>query len=117
MAQFLYQIDVLPCQNSLKDIYRTLETKPVETLPAPELAKKVSEMKHSLKHFNDHAVKSWFTTTGTDYLYNPKLLANAPLTELCALLAHLLNTLDSAKKRINAQFKAAFLNRLKFFIA
>lgn len=117
MAQFLYQVEALPCQATLKDIYQTIEAKPVENLAASELQRKVSEMQLSLSHFNPQAVKSWFTATGTDYVYNPKLLANAPLTELCALLAHLLNSIDKLRNKLHPQFRVAFLNRLKFFLA
>ncbi len=70
---------------------------------------------HHVMDQEDNA--AWMNHSGNDYLANPKLFANAPLTYLCAFLSEVFkrNKLSQIEKKISPSVFEAILKRLDEF--
>ena len=85
----VHALNTLPSQGAINSIatYRLEFEK--ESLDYEKLLTKLNNAMNELKFMCDHDNSNWLHHIGSDYLSNPTLFAQAPLTYLCAFLSEI----------------------------
>lgn len=113
----IHAIEIIPSQASIDliAIYRAEFDK--ESLDYKELLGTLKNVIHELGFMEAHDNADWLQKRGTDYLSNPKLFCNAPLTYICAFLGELFNTyeLEELEEKLTPQILECALTRLEKF--
>jgi hypothetical protein len=113
----IHEIEMIPNQVTINSIaaYRSkFDEEPVDYI---ELLVKLKGIIHELGFMEKHDNAKWMQQYGNDYLSNPKLFNNAPLTYICAILGELFNTYDinELQKKLTPQILESALTRLAQF--
>ncbi len=113
----IHAIEIIPSQKAIDSIaiYRTEFDN--ESFDYKELLSKLKNVIHELSFMKTHDNTEWMQQRGSDYLTNPKLFCNAPLTYLCAFLGELFNKydLDELQEKLTPQILQCALTRLEDF--
>ncbi|MCE2572433.1 hypothetical protein [Motilimonas eburnea] len=114
MAIFLYEVDALLSQKELQNINAALAFNSVDQLTLAHF----SHLQHRFDFLETEEYRSWLRYEGADYLHNPRLLINAPLSALCGLIAYIINHTNKSTDsiRCHPDFAELLSNRLKAFI-
>lgn len=90
----LHALNTLPSQGAINSIatYRLEFEK--ESLDYKKLLSKLNKAISDLKFMYDHDNSDWLRNIGSDYLSNPTLFAQAPLTYLCVFLSEIFKKYD-----------------------
>lgn len=113
----IHAIEIIPSQASINSIaaYRTEFDS--ESIDYKALLAKLKNIIQELGFMKKHDNAQWMQHRGSDYLTNPKLFCNAPLTYLCAFLGELFNTyeLEELQIKLTPQILKCALTRLEQF--
>ena len=110
MTNFLYEVDALPSQTELQQINHALSSFQINQAS-------VSYLEDRFSHINRQACHEWIRREGSDYLHNPKLLSNAPLSALCGLIAYITKnyTFSDHQTKFHPELISSLSSRLKIF--
>ena len=113
----VHAIEIIPNQTSIDliSVYRAEFDK--ESLDYKELLGTLKNDIRELGFMEAYDNAEWLQQRGTDYLSNPKLFCNAPLTHICAFLGELFNTyeLEELEHKLPPQILKCALTRLEKF--
>lgn len=113
----IHQLDILPEKHTINLIASYGEEFEQDTFNYDQLLLKLQgAISHTrFMYKEDNSV--WMKNSGCDYLSNPKLFANAPLTYLCAFLGEIFKQLQLQEiaKKIPPNILKAALKRLQEF--
>lgn len=113
----IYAIEIIPSQMAINSIaaYRTeFNGKPIDY---KALLMKLKTIIHELGFMENQDTAKWMLQYGGDYLSNPKLFCNAPLTCICAFLGALFNnySIEVLQEKITPKALECALTRLEKF--
>lgn len=113
----VYALHILPTQqaiNSIASYHLEFEKEPLDyrTLLG-KLKKAIYELDFICKHDN----ADWLRNRGSDFLANPKLFSQAPLTYLCAFLSEIFKKYDLSElqEKLSPAILKCLLTRLEEF--
>jgi len=113
----IHASNIIPSQVAINSIatYRTEFDN--ELLDYNKLLHKLQTVIHEQGFMKTHDNADWMLQRGNDYLANPKLFANAPLTYLCAFLGELFNSykVEELQEKLTPQILKCALTRLEQF--
>lgn len=113
----VHAMEIIPSQASINTISTYRAKFDNEKLDYAQLLKQLKTVIHEQGFMEDHDTTEWMLHRGTDYLSNPKLFCNAPLTYLCAFLGHLFKTyeLEELEQKLSPEILKCALTRLQEF--
>ena len=113
----IHAMEIIPSQASIDTISVYREKFDNESLNYKELLKQLKCVIHEQGFMEAHDTTEWMQQRGTDYLSNPKLFCNAPLTYICAFLGELFNTyeLEELEHKLSPKILECALARLEKF--
>jgi len=113
----IHAMEIIPNQQSINVIALYREEFDNKSLNYHGLLVELKEVIDELDFMKGHNTTEWMQTRGVDYLSNPKLFCNAPLTCLCAFLGELFNRydLDALYEKLSPQILKCALTRLAEF--
>ena len=113
----LHQLDILPEQSTINLLASYSLEFECESFNYRQLLEKLNTtiLRNNFMDQEDNA--AWMNHEGNDYLRNPKLFANAPLTYLCAFLSESFKhpELHDIERKISPTTLKALLKRLNDF--
>ena len=113
----IHAMEIIPSQVSINSIATYSSEFDNSELDYNELLVALKGIIQKQKFMQDHDTTEWMRQRGADYLSNPKLFCNAPLTHLCAFLGELFNTYELAEleKKLSPEILECALTRLSRF--
>ncbi|WP_022941542.1 hypothetical protein [Psychromonas hadalis] len=113
----IHAIEIIPSQAAIDSIAIYRAEFDNESFDYQELLGKLKNVIHELGFMKKHDNAQWMQQRGGDYLTNPKLFCNAPLTHLCAFLGELFNKyeLDELQEKLAPHILKCALTRLEQF--
>tara|TARA_R110001583_G_scaffold7720_8_gene37914 strand:+ start:13225 stop:13578 length:354 start_codon:yes stop_codon:yes gene_type:complete len=113
----IHAIEIIPNQTSIDSIaaYRAeFDGKPIDY---KKILIQLKSIIHELGFMEDQDTEQWMQQRGGDYLSNPKLFCNAPLTCICAFLGELFNNyeIEALQKKLSPKILECALARLEQF--
>jgi hypothetical protein len=113
----IHAIEIVPSQEAIDSIAIYRKEFDKDTFDYNELLGKLKNVIHELGFMKKHDNATWMQQRGSDYLSNPKLFSNAPLTYLCAFLGELFNTykIEELQDKLTPQILECALTRLEQF--
>ena len=113
----IHAIEIIPSQAAIDSIAIYRSEFDNESFDYNALLVKLKNVIHELGFMQKYDNAEWMQKRGSDYLANPKLFCNAPLTYLCAFLGELFNSyeLDSLQEKLTPQILKCALTRLDQF--
>ena len=113
----IHAIEIIPSQAAIDSIaiYRSeFDNDPFDY---NALLVKLKNVIQELGFMQKYDNAEWMQKRGSDYLANPKLFCNAPLTYLCAFLGELFNSyeLETLQEKLTPQILKCALTRLEQF--
>lgn len=113
----IHAIEIIPSQMAIDSIaaYRTEFDGEVTDYTA--LLMKLKTIIHELGFMENQDTAQWMQQRGCDYLSNPKLFCNAPLTCICAFLGELFNNyeIQALQEKLTPKILECALTRLAQF--
>ena len=113
----IHAIEIIPSQIAINSIATYRSEFDNNELNYNDLLIELKSIILQQKFMQDHDTTEWMRKRGVDYLSNPKLFCNAPLTHLCAFLGELFNTyeLEELQKKLSPEILECALTRLSRF--
>ncbi|MCP4321202.1 MAG: hypothetical protein GY951_11835 [Psychromonas sp.] len=113
----IHAVEIIPSQTAIDSIAFYQTEFDNESFDYNELLSKLKNVIHDLGFMKHHDNTEWMQKRGSDYLTNPKLFCNAPLTYICAFLGELFNKneLNELHEKLTPQILKCALTRLKQF--
>lgn len=113
----IYAIEIIPSQvaiNSIAHYYTEFDN---NERNYNELLEQLRDIIQQQSFMQEHDTTEWMQTRGIDYLANPKLFCNAPLTCLCAFLGELFTTYNvkELQEKLPPEILKCALTRLTQF--
>ncbi|MCG6201579.1 hypothetical protein [Psychromonas antarctica] len=113
----IHELNSLPSQAAIDSIaiYRLEFDK--DTLNYPQLLSSLKKACHELNFMSKQNNKRWMREKGHDYLNNPTLFDQTPLTYLCVFLGEIFKTYDlpELQEKLTPQILKCALTRLQVF--
>lgn len=113
----IHAMEIIPSQTSINLIAVYRAEFDNEYLNYHELLENLQDIIHEQGFMDTHDTAEWMQQRGIDYLINPKLFCNAPLTYICAFLGDLFNSneLEYLERKLSPQILKSALTRLEQF--
>lgn len=113
----LHQLDILPEQSTINLIASYSAEFERDAFNYQQLLEKVNNTIRCNNFMDQEDNAIWMAYEGNDYLRNPHLFANAPLTYLCAFLSESFKhrEVQDIEKEISPYILQAILKRLNDF--
>lgn len=113
----IHSLSILPKQASINSVASFSDEFSKKDFNYPTLLEKMGVVIAKNNFMKEQDNSNWVSTRGSDYLYNPKLFAYAPLTHVCAFLGEAFKAVDTdrVKKSCPANVLQHALTRLKDF--
>ncbi|WP_413700668.1 hypothetical protein ACLKMH_01975 [Psychromonas sp. KJ10-10] len=113
----IHAIEIIPNQATINSIAAYRSEFDDESIDYKALLMKLKRIINELGFMKNEDTEQWMQQRGGDYLANPKLFCNAPLTCICAFLGELFNhyEIDSLQQKLSPQILECALTRLEQF--
>lgn len=113
----IHTINIIPNQITINSIATYRAEFDSESFDYNKLLYKLQSIIHEQGFMKTHDNAEWMLQRGNDYLSNPKLFCNAPLTYLCAFLGELFNSyeIEELQEKLAPQILKCALTRLAQF--
>lgn len=113
----IHAIEIIPNQAVINSIAAYRSEFDDESIDFKLLLMKLKRIIHELGFMENEDTEQWMQQCGGDYLANPKLFYNAPLTCICAFLGELFNhyEIEALQDKLSPQILEEALTRLEKF--
>lgn len=113
----VHHLDILPAQNTINLIASYSQDFDKEGFNYQQLLNKMHATIVHNQFMEKHDNANWMTRQGNDYINNPTLFSNAPLTYICAFLSEIFKRIKitDIERRISPNIFKAALIRLSYF--
>lgn len=113
----IHAMEIIPSQVAINSIAHYRDEFDNNDVDYPLLLANLKRAITEQAFMQNHDTSEWMQQRGVDYLSNPKLFCNAPLTHLCAFLGTLFNSyeLDDLHDKLSPEILKCALTRLEQF--
>lgn len=113
----IHAINIIPCQTTINSIASYRAEFDSESFDYNKLLHQLQSDIREQGFMKTHDNTEWMQQRGNDYLSNPKLFGNAPLTYLCVFLGELFNCyeVEELQNKLTPQILKCALTRLQQF--